>query len=489
MEEKQWNALEMEKPSLTMNEVCELLSISRDTAKNWIRLGKMIPDVENQEFSREYMDNFLAEIRSDNNRKLKSRRNKKKAAGKILYKEYIHTEENRELVKDLLELGIIQSENDLRMVLADFAVQLYYQSRGIGYSKGPVLVDFLSQKEFQDFRILVQDLLGPQSLDGDRVNRLLPALEKDIHYVQGEDSLGFVYISLRDIGQRKSTGAYYTPEKVMDELIENLMENLHKTGKERKQRTICDPCCGSGNFLLRLGTQGMDCSRLYGQDMDPVSVYLARINMALADPRLSARDLQSQMIIGNTLFETFDQKFDVILGNPPWGSEFSPEDTWKCRRLFRTAAGTGMEAYDLLIEKALTMLNPTGVLAFVLPEAVLSVSSHAAVRRWLLDSCSFQFVSYLGNVFSGVQCPAIILGVTPDYNPTAVGCKVTMKENTFVITHERTFDDGILSFHVSDEEYECLHEICSRKNTAYLKGNAKFALGIVTGSNREMISE
>ncbi|MDD6213263.1 MAG: TaqI-like C-terminal specificity domain-containing protein, partial [Clostridiales bacterium] len=118
----------------------------------------------------------------------------------------------------------------------------------------------------------------------------------------------------------------------------------------------------------------------------------------------------------------------------------------------------------------------------------LSVASHKAVRRWLIDTCSFQFVSYLGNAFSGVQCPAIILGVTPDQKPTAVGCRVTTKNKSFVIAHERSFDDGILSLHVSDEEYACLHAICTRKNIVYLKGNAKFALGIVTGSNREMIS-
>ena len=40
--------------------------------------------------------------------------------------------------------------------------------------------------------------------------------------MSGEDSLGFVYISLQDIARRKSRGAYYTPEKVVNELIERL---------------------------------------------------------------------------------------------------------------------------------------------------------------------------------------------------------------------------------------------------------------------------
>lgn len=32
-------------------------------------------------------------------------------------------------------------------------------------------------------------------------------------------------------------------------------------------------------------------------------------------------DLYSRFIIGNTYLMTFTQKFDVVLGNPPWGSE------------------------------------------------------------------------------------------------------------------------------------------------------------------------
>ena len=41
---------------------------------------------------------------------------------------------------------------------------------------------------------------------------------------------------------------------------------------------------------------------------------------------------------------------------------------------------------------------------------------------------------------------------------------------------------------MSDEEKQCLDTISCIKNATYLKGNAKFALGIVTGNNKEYIS-
>ena len=469
---------------LSIDDVCKILSISKATAKNWIRLGKIIPDVGEQLFSSEYIEKFVAELKSDDNTKLKSRRNKKSATGKVLYKDYVHTASNQKLVADLLELGIIENEQDLLVVLANFAVQLYYQSRNITFADNNVLMDFLSHEHTSDFHILIKDLIRSDTVDFALIDKLLPALSKEILFVKGEDSLGFVYISLQDIGQRKSSGAYYTPEKVVGEFIDRLYEN----DADLKAKTICDPCCGTGNFLLSLGTKGIDYTNLYGQDIDPISVFLSRINIALMAPEMSALDIRSRIIVGNTYFETFAQKFDVIVGNPPWGSDFSEEDALQCRKLFKTAVGKSIESYDLFVEKALSMLDHKGVLAFVLPEAILSVAAHDTVRSLMIDSCSFKFISYLGNVFSGVQCPSIILGVAPDDEKTVIGCKVSTGNDTFIISEPRTISDGTLSFNISDKENQCLNAISNLSNAAYLKGNAKFALGIVTGNNKEYIS-
>ncbi|MBR4096820.1 MAG: N-6 DNA methylase [Oscillospiraceae bacterium] len=484
VDENQIAFFDLSPKALTVDDVCKVLSISKATAKNWIRLGKIIPDAGDQLFSAEYIERFVSELKSGDSTKLKSRRNKKSATGKILYKDYVRTASNQKLVTELLELCIFETEIDLLIVLANFAVQLYYQRHGIEYSDNNVLQEFLAKTHTDDFHILINDLIGNKAIDPLLIKKMLPALSKKIIFVRGEDSLGFVYISLRDIAQRKSAGAYYTPERVVNELIERLYEN----DADLKSRTFCDPCCGTGNFLLTLSTNGIDCSNIYGQDIDPTSVYLSRINIALMAPELSAADLYSRIIIGNTLFNTFAQKFDVIFGNPPWGSDFSEEDANRCRCLFETAASKSLEAYDLFVEKALTMLSANGVVAFVLPEAIMSVAVHDAVRRLLINSCSFKFITYLGNVFSGVQCPSIILGVASDGKRTAVGCRVSMGSKIFTILQPRDFSDGTLALNMSDEENACLEAILNVKNAVYLKENAKFALGIVTGNNKEYIS-
>ncbi|MBR2957123.1 MAG: N-6 DNA methylase, partial [Clostridia bacterium] len=485
VDENQLSLFDLSSKVLTIDDVCGILSISKATTKNWIRLGKITPDVDGLFFSGEYIEKVVAEIRSENSTKLKSRRNKKSAMGKILYKDYVRNESNQKLVSDLLELKVFEDETDILVVLANFAVQLYYQSRHIEYSDRYVLHNFLLEAHDDDFHILIKDLIGNYNLKASRIKKLIPALTKEVVFVKGEDTLGFIYISLHDIGQRKTSGIYYTPEKIVGEMIERLYEN----DLQLNLRTICDPCCGTGNFLLSLGEKGIDYSNIYGQDVDPTSVCLARINIALMAPNLTVADLRNRIIIGNTFFETFERKFDVILGNPPWGSDFTPEEAERCRKVFKTAVGKNIESYDVFVEKTLDMLLPGGVLSFVLPEAILGVAAHEAVRRLILDCCSFKFISYLGNAFTGVQCPAIILGITKDYEKNVAGCRVSVNNERFTISQPRNFSDGAFAFNVSDEEYECLNTISHIENAVYLKENAKFALGIVTGNNKEFISD
>ncbi|MBS4961118.1 MAG: N-6 DNA methylase [Clostridiales bacterium] len=467
----------------TIDDLCKLLSISKATAKNWIRLGKLTPDIDNYYFSQTYVSKIITDIKSQNNTKLKSRRNKKNATGRAIYKDYIHTSHNQHLMRELLDLDIIHCKEDLCIILANFAVQQFYQRNQIIYTDNNVLVDFWFRQKDQDFYALISDLLNNQLPDTNTMRRLQPVLSKELLFIPGEDSLGFIYISFKDISQRKRSGVYYTPETIVNKLI----KNLNIKDEYFSNKLFCDPCCGTGNFLLCLAAKGICCSNLYGQDIDPISVYLTRINLALFSPKIQLMNLYSHIRIGNSLFDTFEQKFDIILGNPPWGSNFTESEIIRLRDIFQTACNNTLEAYDLFVEKALSMLRTNGILAFVLPEAILNVSAHHIIRKILIASCSFQFVCYLGNVFSGVQCPAVILGVSLDHANSIIGCKVSLESNTYIINQKREYLDRSFSFHISDEEYECLKSISKIRNVVYLKENAQFALGIVTGNNKEFL--
>lgn len=473
----------IEEEKLSIAQVCELLSISQATVKNWVRLGKLKIESDNETFDKKYIEALISEIKTGKDNRLKSRRNKKSVSGKVLYKDYIKNNHNREIIESILNSCNQITEDELRVILANFAIQLYQQSGGV------VVSDYLLLEGKSDitnndvFNSLIKDLLGNIDVSKITLTNIQTALNSKVQLVPLEDTLGFAYISLRDLSHRKQTGAYYTPEKTVNTLICNLKNCVNTQNK-----TLCDPCCGTGNFLIGLVGNGVEIENLYGQDIDEISILITRINMFLLDNSITREQLYSQFVCGDTLSNTFSRKFFVVLGNPPWGYDFSKEETAYLTTNYITAKNKGMESYDLFIEKGMAMLEEDGYLAYVLPEAILNVNSHQQARELIVKNTAFKFVSYLGNAFSGVQCPAIILGIQKGCCGETKGCRIELDNKEFVINENRDIDATLFSFNMSDEEYDCLRAISSVSNAKYLANNAKFALGIVTGNNKEYIT-
>lgn len=477
---------------MTLKELCEEISISTATGRNWMKLGKITPEYTEKKksyFSQKYVQELKKNIQSGSNEALKSRRNKKYVSGNALYHSYVsETCKSVEVIQELLQIlsqneGMLD-ERKLQIILADCAVKLLAQKQKLKLrSQETALLDFIDSKiSFGDKDSLVHDLILDKKLAKKWIQSSSELFRLSYVYEEQEDILGLLYISCKNIGNRKVTGSYYTSTTVVRKLIKQVVD---KNGVNKK---VLDPCCGTGNFLLQL-PKGFSMDKIYGNDIDVIGMRLTRINMALKFPKVKIETICQHITSDNFLSEYKEQSFDMIIGNPPWGYVFSEEEGVKLRESYTCAVGKNIESYDVFIEQSLNKLKRDGVLSFVLPEAILNVKSHTPIRQMLTEQASIQYLEFLGNAFDKVQCPCIILQMKNTRKKmSCIGMQVNDGNRVFTLKKEREITPVYFSFTMTDQEYQIVQKMVNQDNITFLENQAIFALGIVTGNNKKYIS-
>ena len=486
----QISIFDFDEKQLTLAELCKELSISLATGKNWIKLGKLIPsseDGKNPYFTEEYVSKLKKELIEGKNTALKSRRNKKYVSGNSIYKSYVSkSSKSIETVQKVLDLASDANIELTTIVIEYLLAECASQLIGSCLNNRVVhLSDYLSDTSILgSYSTLVSDLLDSES---NAYNFVLenPDLFAPLYtYEENEDILGLLYISLNNLNNRKATGSYYTPTEVVNKLIQKLEEDHTLLGKD-----IIDPCCGTGNFLLQLPEE-LNVENIHGNDIDETSIKITRINIALKYSVSDIKVLYRNFQIRNYLFETTVNKYDIVIGNPPWGFDFDDQENLSLKARYYSANGKTVESYDVFIEQALRELNHNGILSFVLPEAILNVKAHAALRELLIKYTTIQYLEMLGNAFDKVQCPSIIMQISKNGKGLDTkGLTVNDGKREYTINQTRPVTADLFSFHTTDEEYKIIEKLDSIPNKSLIANHGIFALGIVTGNNKEYITQ
>lgn len=460
----------------TLSEACELLSISTATGRNWMKSGRLL-SVAAKGHKPLFCETELYALKDALSlgtvSGLNSRRNKTYVRGKGAYDNYVSKDSpNQPAVKQLL--GILAAEHvslddaTLLCLLRHCATQLITSA---GYETAvlfePLLESLTDSGSFHTF-------LSAH-----------PSIRKISYtYFETEDTLGYLFLSLRGLDDRKASGSYYTPARIAKQLVKNHLSAF------TAEHTVFDPSCGTGIFLLQLPANH-PLHHIYGNDINPICISLTRINLALKYHITTSEaisTLQKNITVSDFL-TMHSGSYDVILGNPPWGAKLSTEDKKIYRKRFSCILGSSVEIFDLFIEQSLRLLTPNGCLAFVLPEAVLTVKSHTPIRNLLLTTTTLHSVEYLGEVFEQVHCPSIILSVKrSNMQPFFEHVSVMLSDGTFFTTQvERVISADSFSFTLTDNDYLLLQKIQSHPNHTTLAGKSSFALGIVTGNNTNLL--
>ena len=206
-------------------------------------------------------------------------------------------------------------------------------------------------------------------------------------------------------GAGKKAGEFYTPQEVSQILAE-----VVTTGKTRL-RDVYDPTCGSGSLLLRTARNG-NADTIYGQEKNPTTFNLARMNMLLHGVKYKDFTIEN----GDTLeADAFpDREFDAVVANPPFSAQWSAAEKFNSDDRFSKAGALApkSKADYAFILHMIHHLNEGGTLACVAPHGVLfRGNAEGKIRRYLIENKNYidAIIGLPPNIFYGTGIPTCII--------------------------------------------------------------------------------
>lgn len=237
---------------------------------------------------------------------------------------------------------------------------------------------------------------------------MLPILE-------GSHFLTSLYTTLLPGRERSALGAFYTPPALTQRLLDLATEG----GVDWSSARVLDPASGGGAFLLevaarmRMALEGSEPAfilahlgtRLAGLELDPhaASLSQAALEIFLSDLSMACGRASPVFVkVCDTLEETPSAKYDLVIGNPPYGrvTLSAAQRTRFARSLYGHA-----NLYGVFTDVALRWTRPGGVIAYLTPTSVLGGQYYTALRQLLADEAppvAIDFVHARRGVFEDV---------------------------------------------------------------------------------------
>lgn len=206
---------------------------------------------------------------------------------------------------------------------------------------------------------------------------------------------------------RHARGIHYTPLPIARALVRSALGPPSDDGGAVR---VGDQACGSGAFLVaaadELSSRGAPpdaivAEQLFGADLDPNAVSIARIEIALWSARVAGRVLivpEDHLVAADALsgdgagpWGGRPGPLDVVVGNPPFGAQLKggtvrDRDT---QQLLAHRLGVGALGYAdtsaLFLLRAVDLVAPGGRVALILPTSVAAAKSAGPIRAALAD--------------------------------------------------------------------------------------------------------
>lgn len=400
--------------NISIFETAEILEVSTGTIRNWIKL-KFLNSINNKKnliLDYDEIIEFKSKIKNSKIDKLNRRANKKNAQSVFIPIEYIEDRNELEFYERILDYIML---NKLNRYFALFVLTLnHLYKRNI--IKSNILSDILNfdlknlcpkkniLNEIKDW-FLVENF---KNIDTTSYQQLL-----NFELPNKGDILGVLHQSLKVESDKSKQGSYYTPSDIVKDIVKNYCKKDYK---------VLDPCCGTGQFLMKFSNIVSKPENIFGFDIDKTAVRIARINLMLKyidsefKPNIFCKNAIFDLIENSSVdnFISFFNNFDLIATNPPWGYKFSKSDFLSLNKVFPELKSG--DSFSYIIVKCIKLLKDNGILSVVLPESILNVKAHKDIRKYLLCNTSLRKIIYFNRVFKSVFSPVVRIDIEKNRN-------------------------------------------------------------------------
>lgn len=236
----------------------------------------------------------------------------------------------------------------------------------------------------------------------ERLSRLdLAELERDV--------MGDAYETFIGSAVKGQFGQFFTPQNAA-----NLLVNMVAP---KPDETVLDLACGAGGFLASAASyiqehfpetdmESYVDNNIYGVDKDSYLSRLAKIRLASLFSSAGNVKCADSLVWDESLVGSGENRFDVILTNPPFGSNISAgsEETLRkfiLARKYRSrndqyvmqdSINLSIPPQIVFLEQCFNLLKPDGRLGIVVPESMISSKKYGYVSSYLLEEATIESI-------------------------------------------------------------------------------------------------
>ena len=292
-----------------------------------------------------------------------------------------------------------------------------------------------------------------------------------------------------DSSEQKLRGAYYTPLKLAEKMVE-----LCDFG--RNDLKILEPSCGDGVFI----------DAIWDKKLISKKGSLAAIEIEKDEMDKAARRVKNKKNIHFYNMDFFQyyqnhkdtDRYDLIVGNPPY-IRYQYLDEKQRTEMAEILVSHGMKANKLIntwvgfVVACVHLLKDRGRLAFVIPAEIMQVAYAQELRLFLADQLSrITLITFEELVFPEIEQEIVVL--IGEKGGEEKGIRIIASENLEDLENLKWDENDFQPLHhvhekwtkyfTSQAENELIAQLRRDKRFQKLSDTAVINIGITTGNNK-----